>query len=271
LGSAGPSCTVVMLAQNEALRIRSPLDAALATGFEVLVIDGGSSDSTVELASSAGARVLHRPFDNMSTQLNWGIDQLETDYVLVVDADEVISPELASAARAAINDCVDGAWVERVDYFAGRWLTHYPQRHLRFFRRETGRFENEVHQRFVFDIPNPRIVELDGPLAHPSHLSVSGYLTKLNRYTDGEQAADLGVQRTDPRLAWRGGAEGLAMFIRWYFVRGGWRDGSHGFIHSVYLAVYRFTLWAKAATSEQVEPPTSEAAFAAWRARRARP
>jgi glycosyltransferase involved in cell wall biosynthesis len=259
-----------MLAQNEAARIGEALRAAITTGFDVVVVDGGSTDATAELVAAAGATVLTRPFDNMSAQLNWGIDQLATDYVLVVDADEVISPELAAAVRDAIARGVDGGRVERVDYFAGRWLAHYPQWHVRFFRRGSGRYENEVHQRYAFSSTAPRVIDLDGPLAHPSHLSVSGYLAKLNRYTDGEQSSDLGVRQASPRLAWRGAAEAVAMFLRWYVVKGGWRDGSHGFVHSTYLAVYRFTLWAKAATAEPLQLPTSEAAFAVWRARRRR-
>jgi glycosyltransferase involved in cell wall biosynthesis len=259
-----------MLAQNEAGRIGDPLHAALSSGFDVVVIDGGSTDNTVSLARDAGAVVLHRPFDNMSAQLNWGVEQLATEYVLVVDADEVMSPELIASARDAIAHDVDGAWVENIDYFAGRWLAHYPQWHLRLFRRGSGTFENEVHQRYSFALPAPRVVELDGPLAHPSHLSVSGFLTKLNRYTDGEQRADLSVTHPTPKLAWRGGVEAVAMFVRWYVVKRGWRDGAHGFVHSVYLAMYRFTLWAKAATAEPLEPPTSDAAFAAWRARHGR-
>lgn len=263
-------CTIVMLAQDEAERISEPVQTAVATGFDVVVVDGGSKDTTVAIATNAGARVEHRPFDNMSAQLNWAVDAVTTDYVLVVDADEIISPELTLSVRDAIARSVDGAWIENIDYFAGRWLAHYPQWHLRLFRRGSGAFENEVHQEYVFSIPSPELVTLDGPLAHPSHLTVSGFLAKLNRYTDGEQRADLGVARTEPRLAWRGAGEALAMFVRWYLVRSGWRDGAHGFIHSVYLAVYRFTLWAKAATSTPLEPPTSDAAFAAWRARRGR-
>lgn len=265
---AGAHCTVVMLAQNEERRIVPALAALRQHGFPVLVIDGGSTDSTVATAEAQGATVLHRPFDNMSAQLNWGVDQASSEYILVVDADEVMSPELAADVQRAIADKVDGAWVPNIDYFAGRWLTHYPQRHLRLYRRGAGRFENEIHQRFVFTLDAPTVVELEGPLAHPSHLDVSGFVTKLNRYTDGEVGGDLVARGSGAVLAVRGAAEGIAAFGRWYFVRGGWRDGRHGFIHSVYLGAYRFTLWAKAATREAAEPPTAEAALEAWRKRR---
>ena len=109
------------------------------------------------------------------------------------------------------------------------------------------------------------------PLAHPSHLDVRGFIEKLNRYTDREQPRDLGVSRVSGRLVWRGIFEGGASFARWYLLERGWRDGRHGFIHSAYLGMYRFTMWAKAATAEPVEPPTSDAAFAAWYKKRRRP
>jgi len=270
LGPPDQTCTVVMVAQNEELRIVPTLEAIVRNGFPVIVVDGGSHDSTVELATGFGATVLHRPYDNTSAQQNWAVEHATSDYVLFIDADEIMSDELAADVRRAIADGVDGAWIHSIDYFAGRWLAHYPQRHLRLYRRGIGRFENDVHQRFVFDRADPVVVDLRGPLAHPSHLEVRGFIDKLNRYTEREQPRDLGVSRPSGRLVWRAVFEGGASFVRWYVLRGGWRDGRHGFIHSAYLGMYRFTLWAKAATANPVEPPTSEAAFAAWRARRRR-
>lgn len=258
-------CTVVMLAQDEAQRMVAPLGALREHGFEVLVVDGGSTDATVAVAERHGARVLHRPFDGMSAQLNWAMAQLTCEYVLVVDADEIMSPELAAEVRAAIAQGVDGAWVPNIDYFAGRWLAHYPQRHLRLLRRDAGHFEQQVHQQFIFTRPDPTVVVLSGPLAHPSHLDVSGFIAKLNRYTDRELRTDVARHGSPRLLAGRAAAEGIAAFLCWYVVRGGWRDGRHGFIHAVYLGVYRFTLWAKAATVGPSEPPTAEAAMAAWR------
>ena len=264
LSRAGSRCTVVMLAQNEEHRIEPALGALREHGFPVVVVDGGSTDATVAVAEGYGATVRHRSYDNMSAQLNWAIDALTSEYVLVVDADEVMSPELAADIDKAIETGFDGAWVTRLDYFSGRWLTHYPQRHLRLFRRGVGRYEHEIHQRFAFAMENPTIVELTGPLTHPSHLDVTGYITKLNVYTDMELR---GPTRDGPNtlLTLRAAAEGVAAFGRWYFIRSGWRDGRHGFIHCVYLGVYRFTLWAKAATAEHAQPPTAEAALATWR------
>lgn len=262
-------CTVVMVAQDEASRIGPTLEAISRNGFPIVVVDGGSEDATPEIAASFGATVLHRPFDNMSAQQNWAASHAGTDYILVLDADEIMSDELAADVCTAMDDGVDGAWVQSIDYFAGRWLAHYPQRHLRLYRRGAGHFENDVHQRFVFDVPDPRVVDLAGPIAHPSHLDVHGFIEKLNRYTEREQARDLG-RATPSRAVCRAIAEGGASFAKWYVLEQGWRDGRHGFIHSVYLGVYRFTMWAKAATADASEPPTSDAAFRAWYARRRR-
>src|SRR4051812_35453317 len=100
----GRTCAVVMLAQNEEQRIVPALTELRRHGFPVFVVDGGSNDATVSVAERLGATVLHRPFDNMSAQLNWGIEHLTTDFVLVVDADEVMSSELAGDIRNAITE-----------------------------------------------------------------------------------------------------------------------------------------------------------------------
>ncbi|HUP85612.1 MAG TPA: glycosyltransferase [Acidimicrobiales bacterium] len=258
---SGVDVTVVVLALDEESAIAPTLAAARTAGFDVLVVDGGSTDGTVPLAERHGCQVVVRPFTTFSEQRNWALAQVSTAYVLFVDADELLHPALAGAVRGAVDDAVDGAWVPTLDYFAGRWMTHggwYPQPHLRLLRREVAQFEGEVHERVRFLIRRPKVVRLDEPLLHRSHLSVGHYLRKLDRYTSIE--ADR-LRGTGNRLVARGSAEAAAVLVRRLLLQRGWRDGFHGVVGAGLYAAYRFTMYAKAATREPLDLETPEAAL----------
>lgn len=259
--------TVVVLALNEEARIEPALRAARGVGYAVLVVDGGSSDRTIEVARSAGCEVQERPFDTFSRQRNWAMDQVRTSYVLFVDADELVHPALAHEIARAVEDEVDAAWVPTFDYFAGRWMLHggwYPQPHLRLLRRRVARFEGAVHERVRFVTPRPEVVRLTQPLLHRSHLTVSHYLQKLDRYTEIEARE---VRGRPGVLVLRGLAEAAAVLVRRLLVESGWRDGAHGVVGAGLYATYRFSIYAKAATSTPVEPDTTDAALARLRSR----
>lgn len=261
-GGSGAAVTVVVLALNEESRIEPTLRSARDAGYPVLVVDGGSSDRTVEVAKHAGCEVRVRPFENFADQRNWAFDHVDTSHVLFVDADELIHPSLAEEVAMAVDGEVDGAWVPTLDYFAGRWMLHggwYPQPHLRLLRRSAARFEGAVHERVRFVTPAAKVVWLGQPLLHRSHLTVSDYLRKLDRYTDIESDE---VRGSPTVLVLRGVAEAGVVLVRRLFVQSGWRDGPHGVVGAVLYATYRFSIYAKAATARQVDPETPEAALA---------
>lgn len=245
--------TVVVLAMDEEQRITPTLNSARECGLGVLIVDGGSMDATVAIAEEAGCAVVTHPFNSFAEQRNWALDHCPTPYALFVDADELLHPALAAEVRLAARTGVDGAWVPTLDYFAGRWMMHgawYPQPHLRLVRSGAARFDGAVHERVVFTIPHPRVERLDQPLLHRSHLSVSHYLRKLDRYTEIEATA---VEGRPWRLIIRGFSEAGSVILHRIVFRAGWRDGVHGLVGAVLYATYRFTIYAKAATRVPVD------------------
>ncbi len=259
--SSRARCTVVMLAQNEETADRRcRCRACVEHGFPVVVVDGGSTDANRRDSRGPG-RASPAPSVRQHVrpaQLGRSTEST-SDYVLVVDADEIMSPELAAEIETAVRAGVStAAWVPSIDYFAGRWLVHYPQRHLRLFRRGSGRFENEIHQRFAFDVENPTIVELTGPARRTPRISTSAASSPSSTATRTASSAatcPAAVRRRCCthvlRAEGRRRVRSLVLRPRWLARR------TAGFIHSVYLGAYRFTLWAKAATAQEIEPPTA--------------
>jgi glycosyltransferase involved in cell wall biosynthesis len=261
----GQAVTVAVVSLDEEPRIGECVNAARACGFDVVVVDGGSRDRTVEVAQACGASVVHRPFDNFAAQRNFALDEMLTSHVLFVDADEIVTSELAAEIRQAIADDLDGAWVPTLDYFAGRWMLHggwYPQPHLRLLRRSRARFTGVVHEKASLVGSRPRVRTLTHPLVHVSHQTVSDYVRKLNRYTDEEARLRRGCPGA---LVARGVAEAAAVLARRLVLQSGWRDGPHGIVGAVSYAFYRFTIYAKAATAQRRVEPTVTSAMAAWR------
>lgn len=264
-------CTVVILTRNEEARIGAAIAAATDGGFPVLVVDSGSADGTKDAVAATAAAWAEHDFDDFAGQRNWALDQVATDYVLFVDADELLPEELSAEVAEAVDAGVDGATVPTLDYFAGRWLLHggaFPQRHVRLVRRGAGRFTREVHERVAFDDPSADVRDLETPLLHLSHIRLTNYIQKLDRYTEAD--ADLQPRRSPARAVAQGVAEAAAVLGDRIVRKAAWRDGPHGVVAAVSYAFYRFTIHAKAATHAALDEPTVEAGMARWRAARER-
>ena len=213
---------------------------------EIVVIDSGSSDDTVEIARRCGATVVVQPWLGFGPQKNFAVARATHDWVLCLDADERITPELGASIRTALATTPEAAAfaVARRNRFLGRWLRHgegYPDWIVRIFDRRRARWTDDpVHENVAVEGP---VARLSGDLLHASAESLDAYVAKQNRYTT-LQAASMrarGERAGTLRLV----ASPLARFLRFYVVRLGFLDGVPGFVHIAIGCFGSFLKYAK--------------------------
>jgi glycosyltransferase involved in cell wall biosynthesis len=204
---------------------------SLAFCDEILVVDSGSSDGTPDIAQRAGARVIKTHWRGFGPQKQFAVEQAMHDWVLCIDADERVSPELAAHIRAVLPAPTFSAYrFARCNRFMGRYLRHgegYPDWSLRLFDRRAARWsEDAVHERVIADGP---VGTLAGDLLHDSAESLERYLDKQNRYSTlaAETALALGKRSSPAQLL----LSPLVRFLKFYLLRGGFRDGLPGLVH----------------------------------------
>ncbi len=214
---------------------------------EAVVVDSGSSDDTVAVAARCGARVIPHPWEGYGAQKNFAVGQARHDWVLCVDADERVTPELAAAIAALFargSPAAAAYAVARRNRFLGRWLAHgegYPDWNVRLFDRRRARWTDDpVHEHVVATGP---VVRLAGDLKHASAESLEAYIAKQNRYTTLQaQAMHARGERAGALVV---AASPLARFFRFYVVKLGFLDGVAGFAHIAIGAFASFLKYAK--------------------------
>jgi glycosyltransferase involved in cell wall biosynthesis len=241
------------------LNAASQLEACLQSvrfADEVVVVDSGSTDGTPALAESLGARVIHQDWLGFGPQKQFAVDTAHHDWVLCLDADERVSPALRAAIESALENPSTAAFrFPRCNRFLGRYLRHgegYPDWSLRLFDRRQARWSNDaVHEKVE---TNGRVADLSGDLLHDSAESLAAYLTKQNRYTTlaAEMALAAGKRASVGRIVF----SPLLRFVKFYFIRQGFRDGLPGLIH---IAIGCFNSFMK--YSKMLEHQNSDAAL----------
>jgi acetyltransferase-like isoleucine patch superfamily enzyme len=182
---------VMIITYNESLNLPHCLRALQGWTNKIFVIDSGSTDGTQEIARSHGAEVVHHDWPGYAQQKNWGLDNLpfEADWILIVDADEVITEDVRKRLLDIASKPVDevpenGFFVNRLTMFMGRPIRrcgYFPSWNLRFFKRGKGRYEErEVHEHVVIDDPVGFIKE---PMIHDDRRGLEHYVAKHNRYS----------------------------------------------------------------------------------------
>lgn len=224
--------TVIIVAKNEAINITDCVRSARFAD-EVIVLDSGSTDQTVELAQAAGAQVVRTDWPGYGPQNNRGIDLASSDWFFSLDADERITPALAAEIRAAIeSDDFNGYRVPRVSMYCGRFMNHggwRPDYTWRLARRGSARFtEHYLHAHLEVSGPTGTLRE---SIVHYSFRDMDSVLEKTNRYSSAG-ARDLVAQGRKGSLS-RAIGHGLWAFIRTYFLRLGFLDGRWGFMLAV--------------------------------------
>ncbi|MEW6512823.1 MAG: glycosyltransferase family 2 protein [Pseudomonadota bacterium] len=212
---------------------------------EILVVDSGSTDGTVEMARRHGARVIETHWRGFGPQKQFAVEQATHDWVLCIDADERVSNELGGSIRAVLPAPTFAAYrFARCNRFMGRYLRHgegYPDRSLRLFDRRQARWSADaVHEKVLTDAPVGAIV---GDLYHDSAESLENYIEKQNRYSTLAANAALAAGRRGSvtRLLF----SPLLRFIKFYFLRAGFLDGVPGLVHILIGCYASFAKHAK--------------------------
>lgn len=239
--------SVILITRNEAARLSECL-ASVTFADEIVIVDHGSSDGTPALARALGARVIEtEDWPGFGPQKNRALAQARGDWVLSIDADERLTPELAESIRGALIQPQHDAYeFNRRSRYCGQWIRHsgwYPDRVTRLFRRERGAFSNAlVHESVQVE---GRVGHLSGDLLHHSFDDFESVLDKVNRYSSlgAKSLAERGKQASFGKAL----RHGLWAFVRTYVIRCGFLDGRMGFALAVSNAegtYYRYLkLW----------------------------
>ncbi|MGL6070464.1 glycosyltransferase family 2 protein [Craterilacuibacter sp.] len=230
-----PSIGVAIITKNAEAHLHQCLAAVRPWVQDIVVVDSGSTDATLAIARLAGAKIIETAdWPGFGMQKNRALALLETDWILSLDADEVVSPELAEAIRTAVVLASENVFsLSRLSSFCGRWMQHSgwrPDHVQRLFRRGEARFSDDlVHERLLFSGASP---VLAGELLHYSFDNLDQVVDKMNRYSAA------GAQQRYQRGKRSGGmasviAKTLWSFIRTYVLRRGFLDGREGFILAV--------------------------------------
>ena len=225
--------SVILIARDESANLQGCL-TGVALADEWVVIEHGSKDNTCELALALGAKIITTPdWPGFGPQKNRALDVAQGEWVLSLDADERVTPELMAEISLAIrSDKADAFEIPRLTQFCGEWIHHCgwtPDHVLRLFRRESARFSNDlVHEKLVLSNPRAKVGRLMQPLLHHSYPTPRSYWEKLQRYSHdwARQRHEKGEQTSVVRAAF----SGLFAFLRSYFFRLGFLDGSMGFV-----------------------------------------
>ncbi len=244
-----PLLSVAIVAQDEEVNLRRTLISLTALAPEIVVVDSGSTDSSVSVAKAFGARVLHQSWLGFGAQKNFAIEQCTGEWVFSLDADEVLSSELANNIHLVLSTAAPelaGFTVPRRNLFLGRWLRHggyYPDRKLRLFRQGRARFQDlAVHESMIADGP---VAPLTGDLIHHTYPALSLYIEHMNRYSSAAVPATGNVESL-PAFLKGVLANPAATFAYNYLIRGGFLDGREGLLQHLYHAGYVSWKYAKA-------------------------
>ncbi len=242
---SGPLPLSLCVITRDAAGLLADCLASASFAGDIVVVDSGSRDDTVEIARNHGARVVVHDWSGFGAQKTFAVGAATHDWVLCLDADERLTPELGAAIAAAVSSPKASAYaMARRNRFLGRWLAHgegYPDWNVRLFDRRRARWTlDPVHEHVVADGP---VARLSGDLLHVSAESLDAYVAKQNRYTtlQAEAMYARGERASVARLV----MSPLVRFLRFYLVKLGFLDGVAGLVHIAIGCQNSFMKYAK--------------------------
>jgi len=242
----GYKLSVIIITKNEADNIRACLESA-AWADEIIVVDSGSSDDTVNICKAMGAQV-HTTTDwpGFGIQKNRALSHATGTWVLSLDADERVTPKLRSEIETALSDSHGHAAfrVPRLSSFCGRYMRHsgwYPDFVTRLFQRGAARFSDDlVHESLIV---NGSVGKLHQPLLHDTFNDLEELLTKINHYSTA--GAHMLSEKNKTASLKKAVSHAVWAFFRTYIIRAGFLDGREGFMLAVSTAESTYYRYAK--------------------------
>lgn len=237
--------SAVVIAKNEENMIADCLDG-LSFCDEIIVIDAGSDDRTVEIAKKMGAKVFTLKTSDFSELRNSGFQKAKGNWILYVDADERVSEELASniehQALNIDNKNVSAYKIKRKNFYLGNNEWPYIEKLERLFKKD--KLEGWIGQLHESPVIGGNIGELNGYLFHYTHRDLTSMLKKTIEWSEIE--AELRYRKGHPKMAWwRFPRVMSTAFFNYYFRQAGWRVGTIGLIESIYQSFSIFITYAR--------------------------
>lgn len=238
--------STVIITRNEENRLEPALKSVADITSEIIVVDSFSQDETIQIAKKYTKHIFQRKWTNFSNQKNFANSKAGFPWILSLDADERLSPELHEEIlelRQEEPDC-SGFSIPRQVYYLGKWIRHsgwYPDRKIRLFRRDKAHWEGEyVHESLVIQ---GQVKKLKGSIHHLTYQNISEHLDKINAFSGlGAQKLYAGKKKCGRRhlvfLPFFG-------FVKSYFWRAGFLDGFAGLVISVLHGYSLFARYAK--------------------------
>ncbi len=244
--------TIVISAWNEEAEVGRTLSSVMWAD-EIIFVDSGSTDKTAAIAKKFTKKIFHRPNNPMlNVNKNFGFTKATGDWILCLDADEVITKELADEIKSVLRNSepetrnsISGYWIPRKNIIFGKWIQHglwWPDKQLRLFRRARGRFPcKHVHEYIEVD---GQTEDLKEPYLHYNYQTIGQFLRKMETiYTPNEVNNLLAANY---QFAWYDAIRfPVSDFVKIYFAQEGYKDGLHGLVLSILQSFYSFIVFVK--------------------------
>ena len=236
-----------MVVLNEEKTVREALKSVKWMD-EIIVVDALSTDKTVKICQEYQAKIFSIEWLAEPDQKNFAIQQASSDWVFLLDADERVRPQLTVELEELLNahepPRYSGFFIPRKNYYYGKWLQWggcYPDYQLRFFKNRSGYYGTvEIHPRFIID---GEVSYFQHPMDHFTYPSIGKHFQKQNAYTTRAAREKGKTKKYVMTIDLLG--RPLFTFLKYFFVRKGFKDGTHGLIASVFASLYTFGKYAK--------------------------
>jgi len=236
--------SVAIITHNEELNIRDALES-VKDFDDIVIVDAFSVDGTDDICKQFPCRIFQHEWQGFARQKQTAVDYAEKQWVFILDADERVTPEL----RREIEDKIQkspfsGFYVPRKNFFLGRWIRYsgwWPDHSLRLFRKDVSHMERrEVHEKVIV---KGQVGYMTSHLEHYTYRTLSDYMRKMDNYAS-LSAKGMNTKGVLPAF-FSMVFSPLAVFIKMYLIRQGFRDGLHGYVLAALYSFYTFLKYLK--------------------------